>query len=515
MLTTFVRRLEAATSRLEDIASSPVGVDVGANGTAVTTPGGASTARPSLSEASTPKAVESLPPSIQAYDALLNTELKAWLDLSSKLGSLIDGQAKAVQQAFTAQRQFLLISTKAKKPDMNTIMEILKDLQAAMEKVDEPQQANREPQLRDPLKMVADGIGALGWVTLEGQPKSYEFIAELFGGAQIFGNKVLKEFKEKPDKTNVEWVQAYYKLFKALTEYAKKFHNPAVAWNKDGLDVKEAAKQISSSGAPSTGGNIPPPPPMPAGGVPPPPGPPPPPGLPPAPKAPATDMGAVFADLNKGSAVTSGLKKVDASQMTHKNPSLRTSAPVPTRSDSSGSLRSKSPAPPGKKPKPESMRTKKPPKKELDGNKWIIENFDSPGDAVDVEAEINHAILISRCKNTTIRINGKANAISLDNSSRTSIILDSLVSSVDVIKCPNFALQVLGSLPTVLLDQVDGATIYLSKDSLNTEIFSSKSTSININLPKDDDYVESPVPEQFRTYIKDGKLISEIVEHAG
>lgn len=83
-------------------------------------------------------------------------------------------------------------------------------------------------------------------------------------------------------------------------------------------------------------------------------------------------MGAVFDDLNKGEAVTKGLKKVDASQMTHKNPSLRASAPVPTRSDSNGSLRSKSPAPPGKKPKPESMRTKKPPKKELDGNKWIV-----------------------------------------------------------------------------------------------------------------------------------------------
>ena len=85
----------------------------------------------------------------------------------------------------------------------------------------------------------------------------------------------------------------------------------------------------------------------------------------------------MFDDLNRGSDVTKGLKKVDASQMTHKNPSLRANDPVPTRSDSTGSLRSKSPAPP-KKQKPESMRTKKPPRKELEGNKWIIENFDAP-----------------------------------------------------------------------------------------------------------------------------------------
>ena len=80
-------------------------------------------------------------------------------------------------------------------------------------------------------------------------------------------------------------------------------------------------------------------------------------------------MNAVFDSLNRGADVTKGLKKVDASQMTHKNPSLRTQAPVPTRSDSYGSLRGKSPAPPRK---PDTMRTKKPPKKELDGNKWII-----------------------------------------------------------------------------------------------------------------------------------------------
>lgn len=161
------------------------------------------------------------------------------------------------------------------------------------------------------------------------------------------------------------------------------------------------------------------------------------------------------------------------------------------------------------------MRTKKPPKQELDGNKWIIENFDSPTEMLEIDAEINHSILISRCKNTTIRVKGKANAISIDSSSRTSIVIDSLVSSVDVIKCPNFALQVEGTLPTLLLDQVDGATVYLSKESLATEIFTSKCSSVNINLPSNDDYVENAVPEQIRTYIKNGQLFNEIVEHAG
>jgi adenylyl cyclase-associated protein len=146
------------------------------------------------------------------------------------------------------------------------------------------------------------------------------------------------------------------------------------------------------------------------------------------------------------------------------------------------------------------------------------ENFDSPSSPIEIDAEINHSILITKCKNTTLRIHGKANAISIDNSPKFSLILDSLVSSVDVIKCPSFAVQILEKVPTILLDQVDGAQIYLGKESLGTEVFTSKCTSVNVNLPpvgEEGDYTESPVPEQFRSYIVDGKLVSEIVAHAG
>ncbi len=233
-------------------------------------------------------------------------------------------------------------------------------------------------------------------------------------------------------------------------------------------------------------------------------------------------MGAVFEQLSKGESVTAGLRKVEKSEMTHKNPSLRAGATVPTRSDSqtslsSASARGKSPVP-GKKPKPESMRTKKPPRKELDGNKWIVENFDNESGVLEIDASISHSILISRCTKTAIRIHNKANAISLDNCSSVSLIIDSLVSSVDVIKSPKFALQVLGTLPTILLDQVDGATIYLSKQSLGTEIFTSKCASVNVNVPgiaEDDDYEECPLPEQIKSVIRNGQVVSEIVEHAG
>lgn len=231
-------------------------------------------------------------------------------------------------------------------------------------------------------------------------------------------------------------------------------------------------------------------------------------------------MGAVFDQLSKGESVTSHLRKVSPSSQTHKNPSLRANVPVPSRSDSQTSASSIGKSPhPNKKPKPEGLRAKKPARKDLDGNKWIVENFDSPAEGVlEIRAAISHSILISRCTKTTIRIIGKANAISLDNCTQVSLVIDSLVSAVDVIKSPKFELQVLGTLPTVMLDQVDGAAIYLSRESLATEVFTSKCTGVNVNLPgrtDEDDYVERALPEQLRSVVRDGLLVSEIVEHAG
>ena len=320
----------------------------------------------------------------------------------------------------------------------------------------------------------------------------------------------------------MEWAQAFYQIFKSLTAYVKQHYPSGVTWNKDGIDAIDALKEVNSGqktpkSSTSAAPGPPPPPPLPSFDGPPPP--------PPVPtngsaKGNADNMGAVFDQLSQGENVTSRLRKVDPSSQTHKNPSLRASAAVPSapsRSSSQTSSQSISPLP-GKKPKPDSLRTKKPARKDLDGNKWIIENFDKPAETVEVTASINQSILVSRCTKTTIRVNGKANAISIDNCTGVSLVIDSLVSAVDVIKSPKFELQVLGMLPTIMLDQVDEAAIYLSRESLATEVFTSLCTGINIVVPgrtEEDDYVEKPLPEQMKSVIRNGQLVSEIVEHAG
>ena len=323
-------------------------------------------------------------------------------------------------------------------------------------------------------------------------------------------------------------MQAYYKTLKSLTTYAKEHYPSGIVWNnKDGIEATEALKQIQSgtatpkaNQAQSNGGPAPPPPPpLPVfdnNGPPPPPG-----AAPSGGAAKGGDMNAVFDQLNQGSSVTSGLRKVDKSEMTHKNPSLRASNTGPQRQDSQGSLgsgRSKSPMP---AKKPESLKGKKSGKKELDGSKWIVEGFDNTGnDIVTIDAELNHSILISKCSKCVIQIRGKANAISIDNCAGLSIIVDSLVSSVDVIKASKFAIQVNGVVPTLLFDQVDGGQVYLQADAMQAppEVYTSKCSAINIVTPPSEDYddsKETALPEQLRSYFKNGKLITEVVEHAG
>ncbi|EQB59199.1 hypothetical protein CGLO_00457 [Colletotrichum gloeosporioides Cg-14] len=523
-LTTLIKRLEAATARLEDIASSTIELPqaVPSLNQSVTTPPSASNtslpAPPPPQAAAAPQAPpEPVPESIEEFDQLLATTVDKYVKISKQLGGLIADQAAKVLQGFQAQRHFLLITTKAKKPDLNgaemaVYQDLLKPINEALVAVSNIKESNRGSPVFVQLSAVAEGSMVLAWVTVDNRP--YKHVEDSLGSAQFFGNRVLKEQKDK-DTQQVEWVNAFYQVFRDLAEYVKQHFPNGIPWNPKGQPAQEVAKSLTAS-ATAVAAAAPPPPP-PAGALPPPP---PPPGPPPVLEIKEETggkggLGAVFSELNKGEAVTKGLRKVDRSEMTHKNPSLRASSTVP---EHDGSARGKSPAP-QRKPKPESMRVKKPPKKVLEGNKWTIENFEKEAQPIEIEASISHSILISRCNNTTIIVKGKANAVTIENSTRLSLIVESLISTVDVIKSQNFALQVLGAVPAVLMDSIDGAQIYFSKESTGTKIYSSKSSGINLNVisGEDEDYKEVPLPSQICSYFDESKgdLVNEIVSHSG
>ncbi|ROT39438.1 adenylyl cyclase-associated protein [Sodiomyces alkalinus F11] len=524
-LTTLIKRLEAATARLEDIASStielpqapPLGSELTSSPpVAFDAPTPPPPPQPTANATSAPVS-DPLPESIEQFDAFINETVDGYVKLSKHLGGLVAEQASEVLRGFQAEREFLLLTTKARKPDlngveMNVYQDILKPINEALVSVTNIKEANRGSPVFAQLCAVAEGIMVLAWVTVDNRP--WKHVEESLASAQFFGNRVLKEQKDK-DPQQAEWVNAFYQVFRRLADYVKQHFHNGIPWNPKGRPAGEVMKSLSETTevAPSAHTSQP-------GGLPPPP---PPPGPAPvldiqdeatASSRPKAGLDAVFSELNKGDQVTKGLRKVDKSEMTHKNPSLRAGSTV----GGHDAPRGKSPAP-GKKPKPESMRVKKPAKKELDGNKWIIENYDREPQPMEIEAAISHSILISRCNNTTIIVKGKANAVTIENSNRLSLIVDTLVSTVDVIKSQNFALQILGTVPTVMMDQVDGGQIYLSNESSSTKIFTSKSSGINLNVAEgpEHDYVELPLPYQICSFYDPAKkdVVHEIVCHAG
>ena len=153
-------------------------------------------------------------------------------------------------------------------------------------------------------------------------------------------------------------------------------------------------------------------------------------------------------------------------------------------------------------------------------------------------AELSQTVNLFGCKNSTIVIKGKVNAITLGsyfhvcmnrhlrltsvlsvNCTKTSVLVDSVISSISVTNSPSFALQITGKAPMIQLDSTDSGQIYLSKDCLDAEITTAKCSSINISLPvegeEDGVFNEHPVPEMFRTVVVGGKLVTTAVEHAG
>ncbi|PFH55415.1 hypothetical protein XA68_18371 [Ophiocordyceps unilateralis] len=473
-----IRRLEAATSRLEDIAIS---TEIAQDDMSVLQHTAISAAdEASASNTQKGGLSEPLPEFIEEFDIIIESSISEYVRLSKVLGGVVAQQADEVLTGFQEQRKFLLIAARATKPDLSVYQQLLKPINEVLVSVTELKESKRLDPMLPQLSVVADGIMMLAWVTVDNRP--YKHIDECLGSAQFFGNRVLKERKEDPKQ--VEWINSFYKIFRDFSSYARQYFPSGVTWNTQGEPALDVLRVMSDSASSSS--NAPPPPPPP----------PPPPGPPPtldigkeqAPAAPTGGFGAVFSELNQGAAITKGLRRVDRSEMTHKNPSLRAGSLVADREIA----RAKSPAP-GKKPKPESMRAKKPSKKELEGNKWTLENYDGETQPVEIEATLAHSVLISRCNNTTVIVKGKANQVTIENSSRLSLVVDSLVSTVDVVKAKNFALQVIGTIPTVLLDQVDGAVIYLSAES------------------------SVPLPSQICSYYDADRceLVNEIVAYAG
>ncbi|EAU88236.1 adenylyl cyclase-associated protein [Coprinopsis cinerea okayama7 len=500
-LATIIKRLEAATSRIEDIVASQGSLVPGAAPAQAATPTSGSTATGAAAPPPPPPpppppvaqepAVRETPKSVTAFDEqVLEGKVKPFVKLSKELGDeSVSELADLIEKQYAALRSFLLIAATCQKPDQKALEGLLRDLEESIKAIPKAKEARRSTGSRDfaqHLTFMAEGAPAIGWVV---SPTPAPYVGDVKESTEFWGNRIIKEWKEKNPK-HVEFVRAFMAIFDAMRAFAKEHHTAGLVWNAKGIPYDQYK-------SPAAGAPAPPPPPPPA---------------PKAATAPAGGAASVFAELNKGEAITQGLRKVDKSEMTHKNPALRAGSTVPS-----------APTPAGKKPikptKPSALAGKKPPKFVLEGNKWLIEWQENESQLVVENVEINQSVNIFNCKQSTIIIKGKVNAVTIHNSSKTAVLVESVVSSVSVTASPSFTLQVTGTAPMIQVDSTDSGQIYLSNSSLNAEITTAKCSAINVSLPvpgeEDGVFDEHPVPEMLRTVVKDGKLVTTVVEHVG
>ncbi|KAJ2745236.1 suppressor of rasval19 [Coemansia sp. BCRC 34301] len=496
-LQSLLRRIEKATTRLEELATKR----------ADSAPCGDSTA-PCVDLATPNTGAENKV--VLEYEAAVQPQIAKFVSYSDKIGGVVVEQARLVEALYQAQHSFIRIATLTKKPTMDQLPALLGPQQNAIRQIIALRDANRPSENFDNLSTIAEGIAAFGWVAVEPTPVPY--INDMKDSAQFYANRVLKKWREK-DENQVEWVKAFLGTLRELSAYVKLFHTTGLVWNPKGEDVEKAARAIngddndavSASEAPAHGASAPPPPP-----------PPPPPVYTDSSEtsadrtAGATTRGALFADLNKGGDITSGLRKVEKAQMTHKNPALRAnSGAVKSVAHSASATQQQAP-----------VKQQRPPRMELQGSKWVVENYRT--EHLTIEAtETKQTVYMFNCTGTTLEIIGKLNGIAIDNCQKCGVVFDSLVAQCEIVNCKSVQVQVRETVPAIQIDRTDGAQLFLSETARdNTQITTAKASEVNVAYPfetlnpEDDNSVEQPIPEQLQTVIKNGKLVTTVLEHS-
>jgi len=414
---------------------------------------------------------------VAEYEKLLNGELQSFLQISNKIGGDVQTQGALIQKAFAAQLEYLKTATTSSKPSDSALQTLLKPMSDAIANITNFRETNRHSEYFNHLSAISEGIAVLGWVGVSPAPCPY--IKEMQDSSQFYTNRVIKDFKEK-NIIHVDWTKAWMAIFVALQAFVKKHYTTGLTW---------AAKAAQPSTCfPTTCFPTPPPPPPPM-----------------APKPSANNSAdshaKLFSEINKGTDVTGGLKKVTDDMKTHKNPNLRAGSTVPAKSKLDSA------------PIPTKLEITKIPEMKLDGNKWTVQHFRNKKDIVLSETALRHTLYIFKCENSVITVKGKINSIVMDNCTKTALVFDGLISALDIVNCKSVQAQTLGVLPTVNIDKTDGAQIFLSKESIGAEIISAKSSEMNVLIPKDDgEMTELALPEQYKTKIVNGKLVTTCAE---
>lgn len=146
-----------------------------------------------------------------------------------------------------------------------------------------------------------------------------------------------------------------------------------------------------------------------------------------------------------------------------------------------------------------------------DGKRWTIENVNGGEPVKITTAEKHHTIQIFKCTNATIMIEGKVNGVSIESCTKCQVVMNDVISSVEVGNSKSIKFQIQGSCPAASIDKTDSCMIYMmSEEAKKMQISTSKHSDVQVTYIAGDEGVEKAIPEQF-VHMLDGDTLRSTV----
>jgi adenylyl cyclase-associated protein len=170
------------------------------------------------------------------------------------------------------------MASACKEPPQAALAPLLGDISVKMKDLSSAVQRN---EWEKHMKTLSEGVQCLNWLLIKPAPR--DFIESYIGGSDYWANNIRKEYRTtNPDQ--IAFCNTFKTLLLELMVYVKEQHTTGVTWNPRGIDVSAYSGSVQPVDSTPVS----------------------------AASAPTTVKKGVdlFAALNKGGNITSGLKTV-------------------------------------------------------------------------------------------------------------------------------------------------------------------------------------------------------------
>lgn len=133
---------------------------------------------------------------------------------------------------------------------------------------------------------------------------------------------------------------------------------------------------------------------------------------------------------------------------------------------------------------------------------WNIQHYE--GETLTIEAkdlETKTPVFIENCKDTTVKINGKCNAIRVSKCVNTKVQFESVVSMCEVFESNKITVLSLKACPTFIGENSNQVQLYLQTNHANCEIYTMAVNEFNVaHMQENETWTEAyPIPLRFKT----------------